>query len=112
MYLEEIRDARVLIECHAARRACTRLTPADAAELRGLIAAMADAATDERHWTEAASLNARFHQTVVSIADHRILARLWQMLDPLAWLLAPATLPHRRQASRTRVASCARPETF
>jgi DNA-binding GntR family transcriptional regulator len=92
--LEDIRDARILIECHAARRASTRITADDADELRALIATMAETAARAHQWTEAASLNARFHQTVARIADNRILERLWRSLDPLAWLLAPAALPH------------------
>jgi DNA-binding GntR family transcriptional regulator len=93
--LDDIADARVMIECHAARRACLRVTAADADELHGLIAAMAETAADERRWTEVASLNARFHQTVARIADNPILERLWRTLDPLAWLLAPAVRPHK-----------------
>lgn len=101
--LEDIRDARVLIECHAARRACARINAADAAELRGLIAAMAEIAASRQHWTDAASLNARFHQTVARIADNHILERLWRSLDPLAWLLAPAALPNCEHRPRELV---------
>jgi DNA-binding GntR family transcriptional regulator len=101
--LEDIRDTRVLIECHAARRACTRITADDAAELRGLVAAMAEIAVSSEHWTEAASLNARFHQTVARIANNHILERLWRSLDPLAWLLAPAALPNRQHRPRELV---------
>jgi DNA-binding GntR family transcriptional regulator len=92
--IEDIREARVLLEGHAARRACLRITGEDAAELRALIAAMATAAVDPvdpDHWTTAASLNAQFHLTVARIAGNRVLERLWRVLDPLAWLLAPAT---------------------
>lgn len=92
--LEEIHDARQLLEGYAARHACLRMTPEDAAELRGLIAAMAEAARNE-HWTEGASLNARFHQTVVRSAKNTILLRFWTVLDPLAWLLAPAVTPYK-----------------
>ena len=97
--LDDICDARVLIECYAARRACLRITAADAEELRDVIVAMADAAADDRRWTEVASLNARFHQRVARIADNRILDRLWRALDPLAWLLAPAVRPHKPHIS-------------
>lgn len=92
--LEDIRDARVLLECHAASRACARMTPEGADTLRGVIAAM-EAAARERRWTETASLNARFHQVVIRLADSAILERLWRALDPLAWLLATAALPKR-----------------
>jgi DNA-binding GntR family transcriptional regulator len=102
--LEDIRDARILIECHAARRACTRITAADADELRGLIAAMGETAAVHEQWTDAASLNARFHETVARIADNRILERLWRSLDPLAWLLAPAALPNQTHSPSSLVA--------
>jgi DNA-binding GntR family transcriptional regulator len=92
--LEDIREARLLLECHAARRACLRITSDDAAELRALISAMAATAADPDHWTATASLNAQFHQTVARIAGNRVLERLWRGLDPLAWLLAPATEPN------------------
>lgn len=98
MDLEDIREARLLIECHAARRACRRITAEDAAELRGLIAAMAQSAADRDHWTATASLNAQFHQTVARIAGNRVLERLWRGLDPLAWLLAPATEPNQEHS--------------
>ena len=67
----------------------------DAAELHALIDEMAEAARTS-DWIEAASLNARFHQTVVRLADNNILERLWRTLDPLAWLLAPAAIPERQ----------------
>lgn len=94
--LEDIREARLLLECHAARRACLRITSEDAAELRALITAMATTAADPDpdRWTATASLNAQFHQTVTRIAGNRVLERLWRGLDPLAWLLAPASEPN------------------
>jgi DNA-binding GntR family transcriptional regulator len=102
--LDDIRDARILIECHAARRACRRITAADAEELRGLIAAMGQTVAVDHQWADAASLNARFHETVARIADNRILERLWRSLDPLAWLLAPAALPHQPHSPADLVA--------
>ncbi|MDQ3413089.1 MAG: GntR family transcriptional regulator [Chloroflexota bacterium] len=91
--LGDIAAVRQLIEGHAARCACQRLTPTDATELERLIAAMRATARAGR-WTETASLNARFHQTVVRIADNTLLSKVWQTLHPLAWLLAPAVSPH------------------
>ena len=94
--LDDIVDTRILIEGHAARRACTRITATDVAELRDLIAAMAESADDDDLWTETALLNARFHQTVIRIADNEILVKIWQTLHPLLWLLAPAVVPRKR----------------
>lgn len=90
--LEDIRDARILLECHAARMACRRITEREADVLARLIVEL-HAAAQEGKWTEAAMLNSRFHQTVVQFAGSRTLARLWKTLDPLAWLLAPAASP-------------------
>lgn len=94
--LTDIRDARLLIECDAARRACSRITAADAVELRDLSAAMAESAAHDDQWTDTALLNARFHQTVIRIADNEVLGRMWQTLHPLVWLLAPAVAPRNR----------------
>ncbi len=104
--LEDIREARLLLECHAARRACLRITSDDAAELRNLIMAMAATAADpgSDHWTATASLNAQFHQTVARIAGNRVLERLWRGLDPLGWLLAPANEPNQMHSPLALVA--------
>jgi DNA-binding GntR family transcriptional regulator len=102
--LEDIVDTRILIEGHAARRACARITAADAAELRDLIAEMADSADDVDQWTNTALLNARFHQTVIRIADNEVLANIWQTLHPLLWLLAPAVVPQKRHNRASLVA--------
>jgi DNA-binding GntR family transcriptional regulator len=59
-----------------------------------LIAAMHTSALAGQ-WTETATLNARFHQTVVRIADNRLLHKFWQSLHPLGWLLAPTISPHK-----------------
>lgn len=85
-HLEDIRDARILIERRAAGRACPRITAADTEALRGIIATMAETAVQD-------------HQTVSRIADNRFRGRLWRSLDPLAWLRSPAVLPYKPHAS-------------
>lgn len=92
--LDDIVAVRQLVEGYAARCASQLLTPDDARELERLIAAMHTSALAGQ-WTETATLNARFHQTVVRIADNRLLHRLWQTLHPLGWLLAPTHSPHK-----------------
>lgn len=90
---DDIIAVRQLVEGYAARCACQRLTPRDVEELDRLIRSM-EAAALAGHWTETASLNARFHQTVVQIAGNRLLTKLWQSLHPLAWLLASTVSPN------------------
>lgn len=92
--LDDIVAVRQLVEGYAARCACELLTPNDVNELERLIAAMYTSARAGQ-WTETATLNAQFHQTVVRIADNRLLHRLWQSLHPLGWLLAPTVSPHK-----------------
>jgi DNA-binding GntR family transcriptional regulator len=92
--LDDIVAVRQLVEGYAARCACQLLTPDDVSDLERLIAAMHTSALAGQ-WTETATLNARFHQTVVRIADNRLLHKLWQSLHPLGWLLAPTVSPHK-----------------
>ncbi len=92
--VDDIVSVRQLVEGYAARCACLLLTPTDASDLERLIAAMHTSALAGQ-WTETATLNARFHQTVVRIADNRLLHKFWQSLHPLGWLLAPTISPHK-----------------
>ncbi len=101
--LEDIISARQLIEGHAARAACRRLTRPDLAELEALIEAMRTAAEAGR-WTETALLNSRFHQTVVRISGNKMLGKMWQTLHPLAWLLASAASPNQPHDPQSLVA--------
>jgi DNA-binding GntR family transcriptional regulator len=61
-------------------------------ELENLLDAMA---TSERsqNWMEGSRLNAAFHQCVVRLSGNSMLMRLSKSLDPLAWLLAPWSIP-------------------
>ncbi len=90
--IREIREVRAMIEAHAARLACRNIGAADERRLRGLIDRMEDAAL-ERDWTRTASHNARFHETIVELADNNVLRRVWGVLDPLAWLVAASVPP-------------------
>ncbi len=92
--LDDIVAVRQVVEGYAARCACQLLTPSDISDLESLIAAMHTSALAGQ-WTETATLNARFHQTVVRIADNRLLHKFWQSLHPLGWLLAPTVSPHK-----------------
>jgi DNA-binding GntR family transcriptional regulator len=62
-----------------------------------------EAAAQNQRWTETALLNARFHETVVRIADNRVLDRIWRTLHPLAWLLASTSSPNTAQDSESLV---------
>jgi DNA-binding GntR family transcriptional regulator len=103
--LEEIAAVRQLVEGHAAREACQRVTPQDLAELEQLVVAMKTAA-ESGQWTETALLNGRFHQTVLRISGNKILCKMWQTLHPLVWLLAPAVAsahePHDAESIEVR----------
>lgn len=92
--LDDIIAVRQLVEGYAARVACELLTPDDDRELERLIEEMYASALAGQ-WTETATLNAQFHQTVVRIAGNRLLNRFWQSLHPLGWLLAPTVSPHK-----------------
>lgn len=89
--IAEIREVRALIEGYASRIACHNLEKCHEQELQQLIAAMVNSA-DECDWIRTASLNARFHESVVELAGKKTLNRVWGALDPLAWLVA-ATVP-------------------
>jgi DNA-binding GntR family transcriptional regulator len=102
--LDDIRDARALLESHAAARACLRMSVEKLDTLREIARAL-EVAARVRYWTEAASLNAKFHQTVVTFSGSTMLLRLWQAMDPLAWLLAsavPARKPHAAEDTAAR----------
>lgn len=90
--IDDIISVRQLLEGYTARCACQLLTSDDVLRLEEIIRSM-EAAAAERRWTETALLNARFHETVVGITGNKVLARIWQTLHPLAWLLAQIASP-------------------
>jgi len=94
--VEDIATGRQLIEGQAARSACRLITARDVDLLEKLIDSIKTAA-EIGQWTESALLNGRFHQTVVQLSGNKTLAKMWQTLHPLAWLLAVVASPHKLQ---------------
>lgn len=92
--VEDIIDARQLIEGHVARRASQTITSDDVLELERLIGSMRSAAEIEQ-WTQTALVNASFHEAVVRISDSKVLHRMWKTLHPLTWLLAHTVPPNK-----------------
>lgn len=80
----EMYEMRALLECEAARRAVSRLTPAGLAALDAMVAEMVELA--EAGETEAmVEVDVRFHQTICEAADNRLLLRLWLTINPAVW---------------------------
>jgi DNA-binding GntR family transcriptional regulator len=75
----EITEVRRLLECHLAARAAERITRAEAAALRGVIADMR-AAVERSELLRYSDLNARLHATIREIAAHETSARLLRQL--------------------------------
>lgn len=73
--LDEVSDIRVILERFVARRVRERLTPADEAELRRTVEAMAQAAS-AGDAVSVQQLDAAFHARLAELADHAILSEL------------------------------------
>lgn len=98
--IDNIRDARALVEGFCARLACARITHGDAEKLKQTIEDLVTAAR-QGDWLTAVSLNTRFHETVVQLADNQILYRFWTSVSPLVWNLARALPPgYKKDAKR------------
>jgi DNA-binding GntR family transcriptional regulator len=80
--LEELVEMRALLEGFAARRASTSLTPADVAHLQILIDEGAEAGR-AGDWLALTEKDVEFHRYLVGIADHGVLAELWERLNVL-----------------------------
>jgi DNA-binding GntR family transcriptional regulator len=77
----EAYEVRSALEALAARAAVPRLTDADLAGLAGEVEAMRAAARDgDGH--AVAEADARFHATIVELADNATLAKVWRSLEP------------------------------
>jgi len=76
------RQLRAAIESVGARSAISSLANGDLVDLRNIVAKMrtAVAAGD---WAEFRSLDMRFHERVLLIGGHAVLARVWAVLEPL-----------------------------
>jgi DNA-binding GntR family transcriptional regulator len=83
--LDELLDAYVVrtdLEMLGARLAISRMTEADASDLRDLVGAMQEAAlSGDRHALAAA--DAHFHERIIELAGNKTLHRLWSSLEPL-----------------------------
>jgi DNA-binding GntR family transcriptional regulator len=90
--IEEVTSLRAVLEGFAARRACSRITPAELEQLRSVVEAGADAAR-RGDWLTMEERNAEFHDLLVRSAQHELLLRSWRLLSPAAWKLIAATPP-------------------
>ena len=88
--IEEVASLRAVLEGFAARRACSRITPAELAQLRTVVEAGAEAAR-RGDWLSMEEKNAEFHDLLVRSAQHELLLRSWRLLSPAAWKLIAAT---------------------
>ena len=104
---DEIRQAmgvRAELEALAAMEACPRVSPAELAELRALIAAMEELAAAGE--LEAyVRRNTDFHRTVLRASGNGTLVRLWELLEPFAhtYITAVASGLDPRRAHRSHV---------
>ncbi|MFF1610265.1 FCD domain-containing protein [Amycolatopsis sp. NPDC058278] len=82
----EAREARVLLETAAARRATGRLTPTEVSRLRLEVTHMSNAArsNDIVAFREA---DLRFHRLVCALGGNSMLLRLWTTIEPALWQL-------------------------
>jgi DNA-binding GntR family transcriptional regulator len=71
----EIEDVRATLEAMLARRAATRVTPADLRELRQVVVEMRRR-VEKEDAIGYSDLNARFHQLIWAAADHLTASRL------------------------------------
>ncbi|HEY8746089.1 MAG TPA: GntR family transcriptional regulator, partial [Chloroflexota bacterium] len=88
--IEEVASLRAVLEGFAARRACSRIAPAELEQLRTVIEAGAEAAR-YGDWLSMEEKNAEFHDMLVRFAQHQLLLRSWRLLSPAAWKLIAAT---------------------
>lgn len=93
--VEQIRDARQLIEGYAARSAVCHITQVDVDSLEDIVGEMI-AAARAGDWMQTVSLNARFHEAVIDISGNSIIGRMWSSVDPLTWLIAATVAPGHR----------------
>jgi DNA-binding GntR family transcriptional regulator len=77
-----IYDVRAVLEARAFARATRSVTPADLAELNGLIDAMVEA-LDRRDYGAIVDLDLAFHGRVVELSGFRLLRQVWASLDSL-----------------------------
>lgn len=82
--IDEMYEMRALLEGEAARRAVTRLTPDDLAELDALVDEMIELA-EAGETTAMIERDVRFHRIICEAADHRLLLRLWLAINPAIW---------------------------
>jgi DNA-binding GntR family transcriptional regulator len=80
----EIYSMRVALEAFAIRLAMPRLTDDDFGALEDLIEKMRAAAqaNDEQRFVDC---DVSFHRTIVAAANHKLLLRTWQSINPFNW---------------------------
>jgi DNA-binding GntR family transcriptional regulator len=79
-YVEELYSVRVVLESLALERVMDLLRPEDLRELNGTVEAMRAAAQDNDP-DQLAKLDLEFHETLVRLADHELLLKLWKQLE-------------------------------
>jgi DNA-binding GntR family transcriptional regulator len=75
----EITEIRRLLEGHAAHRAAERVTDAQAAQLRGIIADM-EAAVQRSELLRYIDLNTQLHTAIRDVSEHQVSARMLMQL--------------------------------
>jgi DNA-binding GntR family transcriptional regulator len=79
-YIEEVYSIRSLLETLAVERAIARLTDEDLVRLNEIVNKMWTAveAQDEQ---QLVYLDLRFHESIVRMAEHKLLLKLWRLLE-------------------------------
>lgn len=90
--VEEITSLRAVIEGFAARRACSRASQEELSRLGEIIMEGVEAGR-QGDWLTMEEKNAEFHDTLIEIAHHGLLSRVWRTLTPTTWKVTPGTRP-------------------
>jgi DNA-binding GntR family transcriptional regulator len=77
--VEEIYEARLALECAAAKRLCRNMTPEDEKQLRGFIDAF-KVRSDQHEDVKLYDLDMRFHEAICTLSGNRRLAEAWSRL--------------------------------
>ncbi|MHA6793011.1 FadR/GntR family transcriptional regulator [Pseudonocardia bannensis] len=76
----ELFEVRITLERDAAGLAAQRITPDEAAELQGIIAAMADPGLSDAAFV---GLDADLHRAIARVTKNRLLIKLYSTIEPL-----------------------------
>lgn len=79
-FIEEVYSIRGLLERLAVERAIARLTDDDLDRLNEVVEQMR-AAAEAQDQQELVQLDLRFHESIVEMADHKLLLKFWKLLE-------------------------------